>query len=870
MAKRLLLLIIVIGLFASCNQPDLATYDLRCENRVDPKGIDTSQPRFSWKIRSDVRGERQTAFRILVATSEKLLAEDHADLWDSGLTKSEQSVLVPYGGQPLASGVPIVWKVQITGNSGKPSRWSETASFTVGLLDADDWFGDYIGFPADAGDPQCPLLRKIFDLDNQPARALLHINSLGYHEVYINGADAGNEPLSPAVSQFDKRSLARTVDVTDLLRAGRNEIVIWTARGWYQSHLPGCVYSGPLVRAQIETWDAGDRNRLLTTDTTWLASESGYALTSKWRYSNFGGERINAALAPANFSPEELDRRKWTTAVKVEVPPHTVSPQAVEGNILADTFKPVSISQITDSVWLVDMGSTLTGWTELKFPKLEAGSQIRLAYSDHLKDNGDWADQKQEDIYIASGADSEIFRNRFNYHSFRYIKISGLAQQPVSENITSRLIRTGYDNAAEFECSDADMNAIHGIVRHALHCLSLSGYLVDCHHFERLGYGGDGHASTLTAQTMFNLSSFYSNWLHAWEDCIRPDGGLPHTAPNPYSAGGGPYWCAFIVAAPWNTYLNYGDISVLERYYPVMRHWLEYVDAYTTDGLLHRWLDTDYRSWYLGDWATPVGVDQTNDASINLVDNCVMSECYTMLTKIALLLGHPADAADYQKRKAALNAKINAEFFHADSVSYATGSQIDNIYPLLTGVVPQEIRESVAARIFSDTETIKGGHIATGLVGLPVMVDWAVADNHPDFIYQMLKKRDYPGYLYMLDRGATATWEHWNGERSHIHNCYNGIGAWFYQAIGGLRPDESEPGYRRFTVSPQIPEGITWAKTTKETPYGTIIVRWEKTGDGVSFDLTVPVGATAEVSVAGSKADPVIVSSGKHNFTVLK
>jgi alpha-L-rhamnosidase len=863
---RLSVLLLSICLLASCNRSGLELYDLRCENRVDPQGIDSAQPRFSWKIRSDAKGEHQTAFRILVATSEKLLAEGRADLWDSGLTSSDQSVLVTYGGQPLTSGMPVVWKVQVVGKNGQPSHWSKTASFTVGLLKADDWRGDYIGFPSDAGDPQCPLLRKIFEIDRKPSCALLHINSLGYHEVYVNGVDAGNEPLSPAVSQFDKRSLARTVDITDLLRAGRNEIVIWIARGWYQQGLPGCIYPGPLVRAQIETWDDGNRACLLATDATWLASESGYALTSQWRYSNFGGERIDAAKAPANFSPEELARRKWTPATKVEVSTHTVSPQAVEGNILAETFKPMSISQITDSVWLVDMGAAITGWTEVKFPKLEAGSQIRLAYSDHLEDNGDWADQQQKDTYIASGADSEIFRNRFNYHSFRYIKISGLAQQPVAENITSWLIRTGYDNTAEFECSDPDMNAIHGLVRHALHCLSLSGYIVDCHHYERLGYGGDGHASTLTAQTMFNLPSLYSNWLHAWEDCIRPDGGLPHTAPNPYPAGGGPYWCAFIVAAPWNCYLNYGDIRMLERYYPVMRHWLDYVDAYTTDGLLHRWPDTDYRAWYLGDWATPTGVDQTHPASIDLVDNCVVSECYVMLSKIAQVLGYPLDAADYEQRKAALDAQINAVFFHADSTSYATGSQIDNIYPLLAGVAPQEVRESVAARIFSDTEKLKSGHLATGLAGLPVMVDWAVANNHPDFIYQMLKKRDYPGYLYMIDKGATATWEHWNGSRSHIHNCYNGIGAWFYQALGGLRPDESEPGYRRFSVCPQIPEGITWAKTTKETPYGTIIVRWEKTGDKVNIDLTVPVGATADVSVAGSNVEPITVSSGRHQL----
>ncbi|MDR2775495.1 MAG: hypothetical protein LBC19_12295 [Tannerella sp.] len=58
--------------------------------------------------------------------------------------------------------------------------------------------------------------------------------------------------------------------------------------------------------------------------------------------------------------------------------------------------------------------------------------------------------------------------------------------------------------------------------------------------------------------------------------------------------------------------------------------------------------------------------------------------------------------------------------------------------------------------------------------------------------------------------GATTTWEHWNGERSRIHNCYNGIGSWFYEAIGGIHPDDRAPGYRHFYICPQIPEGMTW------------------------------------------------------------
>lgn len=148
------------------------------------------------------------------------------------------------------------------------------------------------------------------------------------------------------------------------------------------------------------------------------------------------------------------------------------------------------------------------------------------------------------------------------------------------------------------------------------------------------------------------------------------------------------------------------------------------------------------------------------------------------------------------------------------------------------------------------TEEKYKGHIAVGLVGVPILTEWAVRNKQVDFFYQMMKKRDYPGYLYMIDHGATATWEYWSGERSRVHNCYNGIGTWFYQAIGGIRLDEAKPGYRHFYVDPQIPNGVTWAKVTKESPYGTIAVNWKLEDDNqLNLQLTVPAGTTATICI---------------------
>ena len=94
----------------------------------------------------------------------------------------------------------------------------------------------------------------------------------------------------------------------------------------------------------------------------------------------------------------------------------------------------------------------------------------------------------------------------------------------------------------------------------------------------------------------------------------------------------------------------------------------------------------------------------------------------------------------------------------------------------------------------------------------------------------------------MLDNGATGTWEHWNARRSRLHNCFNGIGSWFYQALGGIIPDA--PGYRHIIINPQIPEGLESVSVTQGTPYGPVVVR--RNGNDLHFELPVGVSATVK------------------------
>lgn len=842
-------------LVLSCSRPEV--HSLTCETLADPLGIDNTSPHFSWKVAGEI--DSACAYRIQAASSLSALKAGKADLWDSGMVESSNSVMVPYAGKALKPSDECYWRVKVWGGD-KSSRWSGPARFSVGKPDGLE--GDYIG--AFEGSDISPVFRNSFDA-RRGDEIFVHVNSLGYHELYINGGKVGESVLSPAVSQLDKRSLTMTYDISDYLVPGSNEIAVWAGKGWYTTKAFDAVYHGPLVKVQVER--NGGLNRwetILVTDKSWTACDSGYRSPGNSTAWNFGGEIIDAR----NLSSEEANPVDVVTVSAIEETPMMCPPNVVKETVRAVTVTELDTSSVfvkdlgpeVGRCWLVDMGKSVIGQVECHFSKLPEGTRILSYYADNIRKDG----ILENDEFISSGNElGDTFRNRFCFHAFRYAVITGCETAPAPEDISVHVIRTDYQDASSFECSDPDINAIHDLIKYTLSVLTFSGYQVDCPHIERLGYGGDGNSSTVTTQTMFDLPSLYYNWLQAWGDVIGEDGSLPHTAPSPYSAGGGPYWCGFIVMAPYRTMMDYGDLRTAEKLYDKMKLWLGYVDRWSVDGLLKRWPDTPNRGWYLGDWIAPDGIDVTDPLSIDIINNCSLSQNLSALSEIALKLGYREDSESFARRRDSLNVRIHNAFFNPSDTTYASRSELDMLYPMLVGAVPAELYDAVRRKMMQRSAEVYNDHIAEGLVGIPILAQWAVRDNQPDFVYRKLKQRDCPGYLYMLENGGTTTWEYWDGNRSFIHNCFNGIGSWFYQAIGGIVP--TSPAYRTFRIAPQIPEGIDYANVSKETPYGTIKVCWNKSEAGIGYDITVPVGTTAEFIARSGKAR--LLNAGRHSFS---
>jgi alpha-L-rhamnosidase len=259
---------------------------LRCEALREPQGIDVPMPRLSWVLESEGRGQRQTACQVLVATDPSRLREGEADLWDSGRRETWASVHFGYGGRPLPSRARCYWKVRVWDGEGRASAWSETASFSVGLLRPEDWKARWIGrdepppspvatpltvagakwiwAPGEDGARAAPTgtryFRRTFELpaEREVARAELLLAADNEFATAVNAQHAG------AGSNF---KTATAMEVTRSLRPGRNVVAAWV-----RNHGESANPAGLLGSLRVEFADGG-APLVLPTDSRWIVHD---------------------------------------------------------------------------------------------------------------------------------------------------------------------------------------------------------------------------------------------------------------------------------------------------------------------------------------------------------------------------------------------------------------------------------------------------------------------------------------------------------------------------------------------------------------------------------------------------------------------
>jgi len=205
---------------------------------------------------------------------------------------------------------------------------------------------------------------------------------------------------------------------------------------------------------------------------------------------------------------------------------------------------------------------------------------------------------------------------------------------------------------------------------------------------------------------------------------------------------------------------------------------------------------------------------------------------------------------------------MQKEFKDPNDAAYAQGEQTPLALSLLASLTPQGQRGEVEARLERDIVDRRNGHLDTGILGTYFLIKELTALDRNDLVYTMANQTTFPGWGHMMKNDATTIWEEWGGGNSGIHSSFLSIGAWFIQGIGGIRPDESLPGFAHFLIRPGVVGDLKFARTKYRSIRGEIVSNWERQRDKLSMDIAIPANATATVFVPAQDA-ATVTESGK-------
>lgn len=372
---------------------------------------------------------------------------------------------------------------------------------------------------------------------------------------------------------------------------------------------------------------------------------------------------------------------------------------------------------------------------------------------------------------------------------------------------------------------------------------NLFGYPTDCPHREKNGWTGDGHVAIETGLYNFEVITVYEKWLADHRDAQQPNGVLPGIIPSSgwgYHWANGLDWTSSLVIIPWNIYLFYGDIRLLERSYDNIKRYVDYIDENYPSGL------TD---WGLGDW-----IPVKSSASKELTSSIYYYVDATILSKTAKLLGKEVDHRKYSALADKIKEAVNEKYLDYETGIYGSGLQTEQSMALYWGLVPDEVKDKVTAKLVKRVEA-DNKHIDVGLLGSKTILNALSENGFPQLAWEVASQETFPSWGWWIANGATTFFENWPIEQEHInslnHIMFGEISAWFYKGIGGIYPDEEQPGFKNIILKPNFVTGLNSFEASHRGPYGMIVSNWERKGKVVEYSTTVPANSSALLHLEG-------------------
>lgn len=839
----------------STEGPHVSVDCLTCNHARNPLGVDDPRPKLSWKLHSGVKGQHQTAYRVVAASSCAHIDHGSYDLWDTGKVESSDSVFVKYAGRPLRSRQRCFWRVMVWDKDDRPSCWSGTARFEMGLLNRSDWKARWIaadaGYVIDLEVQPAPFLRRQITLDRDVVSATAYVCGLGYYELRINGQKAGDSVLTPAFTKYDRTVLYDTIDVTGLLGRGENAIGVILGNGWYNcfteevwmfAEAPWRHRPKLLFQLHIELADG--TSLVVGSDTGWRVT-TGPIIFDGLR----NGEHYDARKELSGWDMPGYDDSSWKHASVIAPPGGDLRSSQMPPIRVTGTIRPVEVREVSPGTFVYDLGQNISGWARIR-AEGPAGTEIVLRYGERLAEDGS-LDQApiarfvrtgefQTDRYTMKGEGIETWEPRFTYHGFRYVEITGFPGTPTLDNLVGRVVHTDFDQRGVFECSNETLSSIQRCVRWST-LTNYHGIPTDCPHREKNGWTGDAQFSAEQTLLNFNPATAYAKWMRDFRDVQRPSGQLPGIVPTGgwgYNWGSGPAWDSAIVLIPWYVYLYTGDRTVIEEMYDSIRLYVDYMTQMAVGQIVE---------FGLGDWCPPYEGDPDHPRCPTAVtDTAYYYTNALLLSKMARLTGRYDDELKYAKLAEDVKKAFRDRFVNSSTGVVEGNCQTSMACALYQGLASDDDRELVFKRLVEQVE-LRKRHMDCGTLGAKYIMHVLTDNGRADLAYDIATQRSYPGWGYWIEQGATTLWESWSGDSSLNHHMFSDVSAWFYKGLAGINPVEEAPGFKHVVIRPNPVSGLGWVRAAHESMYGTVSSEWRIEGDRFELRVRIPVNCTATV-----------------------
>ena len=846
---------------------------LRCEYLEIPIAIDESQPRFTWQLQSTKNNLQQHAFEISIASSPDLLKQGKPDIWQSNKTVSDLQSTSLISSDKLKSFQKYYWNVKIWTNLSSKPTISETASFETAMMNKTDWSAKWITDSNDQDFEPSPLFRKTFKTTEGKKidYARMYISALGYYEAFINGERVGENYLDPSYTAFDKRVYYVVHDVTDLIKNGENAISSVLGNGWFNEQSVAVWdfhkadwRARPKMICELHIHYTDGTIEKLNTDSSWKTNTGGYIYNSI-----YSGDMFDARLEEKGWKNVGFDDSKWNQVIETYNEASLFRAQKQDPIQITKELTAVKFNKINDSIYVYDFGENFAGFSKVRV-KGEKGTKVQIKHGEILDSIGrlnqgnidvyyhplQEKEKFQTDVFILSGNEGyEEFQPSFTYHGFQYVEIeSDKSIELTKESVKGLFVNTNISSVGSFSSSNETLNKLWKATNQS-YLSNLHSIPTDCPQREKNGWTADAHISIEAALLNYDGILLYEKWMNDFIDNQRENGMISGIIPSSGWGFGdfpGPVWDAALFIVPHELYNYYDDTHAIQRMYPTMEKYLNYLnDKENKEGLI------DYG---LGDWLTYKAQtpNEFTSSAFYYLDNKLMA-------KFADLLGKDSHA--YAEKAELLKELINKKFYDPKTNVYANGSQTSQALALYLGLAPAKDEQKVADILVNAIQS-NNGFLDFGLLGTKTVPRILTKYGYGEIALKMITRPEAPSWGYWVDSlGYTTLPETWIlspkfNDASLNHMFFGDISAWMYQYLAGVNYDSKSPGFKNIIIEPYFINGVDWVKAEYNSVRGLIRSEWNKKEGKVTLNIEIPVGSTATIK---NNNKIQTVQSGKHS-----